>query len=342
MSASGSELPVTPSGSPELLCEEFRECPPARRPYQIDQSRMSLQPCQADHSRMFGQPCQIDQSGVFEQHCQMDYCRMVEQPCHAELPKMIGQPCQLDQSKMVRPSCQVDQSKMIGQTCHFRQPGMVGPSFQVGQTAMMGQPCSSGSSGQISQDCGPDREVNKKLFDVAKGLIIDEYEKKKKSDDQPVETDEWLRAFEMVVKYDNAKDIRASQLKHEEMKLESKYLKKGQAKHFKRNDRVGSDRKSTVDECEEDSDSEKNLNRSKLDHLYDLIYALRGAPRKCPMKSNNLALPAPMATPVSDQSAACAQLVPVYVPWELQSCDPYGPYYTDGSGYENQSYYQQG
>ncbi|KAL5107820.1 hypothetical protein TcWFU_006038 [Taenia crassiceps] len=77
------------------------------------------------------------------------------------------------------------------------------------------------------------------LFKVAKDLIMDEYQKKKNSELE--ENDEWLRAFEMVVKFDNAKDIRAAQLKHEEMKLESKYLKKGQAKHFKRRGLCGGD-----------------------------------------------------------------------------------------------------
>ncbi|KAL5960834.1 hypothetical protein TSMEX_011503 [Taenia solium] len=68
---------------------------------------------------------------------------------------------------------------------------------------------------------------------------MDEYQKKKNC--EPEENDEWLRAFEMVIKFDNAKDIRAAQLKHEEMKLESKYLKKGQVKHFKRSGLGGGD-----------------------------------------------------------------------------------------------------
>ncbi|KAH9280179.1 hypothetical protein ECG_06794 [Echinococcus granulosus] len=191
-----------------------------------------------------------------------------------------------------------------------------------------------------------DRDFNMMLFKVAKELIMDEYQKKKNC--EPEENDEWLRAFEMVVKFDNAKDIRAAQLKHEEMKLESKYLKKGQAKHFKRSGlnggggRGGNDVHQNEATVPDDGDGRGGgaaegecRRRSKLDHLYDLIYALRGAPRKGGWKRNQLALPSNV-----DQSAA-TQLVPVYLPWELPQNDPYGAYYTDSYGYENQGYYQQ-
>ncbi|VDM35779.1 unnamed protein product [Hydatigera taeniaeformis] len=186
-----------------------------------------------------------------------------------------------------------------------------------------------------------DRDFNMMLFKVAKELIMDEYQKKKNC--EPDENDEWLRAFEMVVKFDNAKDIRAAQLKHEEMKLESKYLKKGQAKHFKRGKYVGGERIDDgvyQDEVTMPDDGLVNLEgecrrRSKLDHLYDLIYALRGAPRKGDWKKSRLALPSNV-----EQSAA-TQLVPVYLPWELPQNDLYGAYYTDSYGYENQGYYQQ-
>ncbi|KAL5108105.1 hypothetical protein TcWFU_008659 [Taenia crassiceps] len=184
-----------------------------------------------------------------------------------------------------------------------------------------------------------DRDFNMLLFKVAKDLIMDEYQKKKNSELE--ENDEWLRAFEMVVKFDNAKDIRAAQLKHEEMKLESKYLKKGQAKHFKRRGLCGGDGNEayrgevTISDGREGGAEGECQRRSKLDHLYDLIYALRGAPRKGGWKKNQLALPSNV-----DQSSA-TQLVPVYLPWELPQNDPYSAYYTDSYGYENQGYYQQ-
>ncbi|KAL5960829.1 hypothetical protein TSMEX_011498 [Taenia solium] len=190
-----------------------------------------------------------------------------------------------------------------------------------------------------------DRDFNMMLFKVAKELIMDEYQKKKNC--EPEENDEWLRAFEMVIKFDNAKDIRAAQLKHEEMKLESKYLKKGQVKHFKRSGLGGGDGgggrggdeayrgELTMSDGGEGNAEGECRRRSKLDHLYDLIYALRGAPRKGGWKKNQLALPSNV-----DQSAA-TQLVPVYLPWELPQTDPYSAYYTDSYGYENQGYYQQ-
>ncbi|VDK38104.1 unnamed protein product [Taenia asiatica] len=191
-----------------------------------------------------------------------------------------------------------------------------------------------------------DRDFNMMLFKVAKELIMDEYQKKKNC--EPEDNDEWLRAFEMVIKFDNAKDIRAAQLKHEEMKLESKYLKKGQVKHFKRSGLGGGDGggggrdgdeayrgEVTMSDGGEGGAEGECRRRSKLDHLYDLIYALRGAPRKGGWKKNQLALPSNV-----DQSAA-TQLVPVYLPWELPQTDPYSAYYTDSYGYENQGYYQQ-
>lgn len=158
---------------------------------------------------------------------------------------------------------------------------------------------------------------------------ISEYEREKKAGDD----DEWLRAFEMVVKYDNAKDIRATQLKQEEMKLESKYLKQGQAKHFKRSKTLDVNGRGWANGFGGYIDVDKNPNRTKLDHLYDLIYALRGAPRMRPAKSINQE---------SNDTASAPQVIPLYVPWELPQCDPYGSYYpADESGYENQGYYQQ-
>ncbi|VDD74856.1 unnamed protein product [Mesocestoides corti] len=188
-----------------------------------------------------------------------------------------------------------------------------------------------------------DRDFNMMLFRVAKELIMDEYTKARKPEAE--ENDEWLRAFEMVIKFDNAKDIRASQLKHEEMKLESKYLKKGQAKHFKRSGlggESGGSRKphengEVADDCTGGFREEGTYQRrSKLDHLYDLIYALRGAPRKASAKQMNQALPSNV-----DQSQS-AQLVPVYMPWELpQITDPYSAYYTDAYCYDTNGYYPQ-
>lgn len=222
-----------------------------------------------------------------------------------------------------------------------------------------------------------DHEFNMVLFKVAKELLMDEFSNRRQASDMdPPENDDWLKAFEMVVKFDNAKDIRASQLKHEELKLESKYLKKGKIKEGPLPRNRDSDIPPNMYEVggsggPDDGGSgavgSDGRRRSKLDHLYDLIYALRGAPRKripggygCSRSSqiykepstNNLshqtasqlALPAPPTTSISatnDPNNNCMQqLVPVYMPWEVpQLVDPYGgAYYNDG-GYDNQANY---